>query len=134
MVKQACLVCKVKWVAVSWEVVLKTLEHHAYTKEIVIIPGSLTLYASPQRTGLPTKTALAPMASAFSTSVPCLTPPSMNTSTLPPTACTTSGRTSICGNGRNSTDLQIMHTLDLTQPHSLLLVLHPAVFHRGWTQ
>ncbi|CAI8011667.1 hypothetical protein GBAR_LOCUS7495 [Geodia barretti] len=41
------------------------------------------------------KTALAPIARAFRTSVPCLTPPSMYTSTCPSTAFTTSLKASI---------------------------------------
>ena len=48
------------------------------------------------RQGTDVLKALAPIARAFSTSVPCLTPPSMYTSTLPLTAQTTSRRASIC--------------------------------------
>ena len=55
----------------------------------------LTLTANPQRMGLPMNTALAPNARAFNTSVPCLTPPSKKTSTLPFTSLTTSDNTSI---------------------------------------
>ena len=55
-----------------------------------------TLYARAKTAGLPRKTALAPKARALRTSVPSLTPPSRYTSHLPPTACTTSGNTSIC--------------------------------------
>jgi len=45
--------------------------------------------------GRPMNTALAPRASAFSTSVPVRTPPSMYTSQRPSTACTISLSTSI---------------------------------------
>lgn len=51
----------------------------------------LTLWASPQMTGRPTKTPVAPSASAFRTSVPRRIPPSTNTSHRPRTAFTTCG-------------------------------------------
>lgn len=53
-----------------------------------------TWQASPQSTGRPRKTAVAPRAKAFRTSVPLLTPPSRYTSHLPATADTTSDSTS----------------------------------------
>lgn len=43
--------------------------------------AQLTFTANPHKTGRPTKTARAPSANAFNTSVPFLTPPSMYTST-----------------------------------------------------
>lgn len=55
-----------------------------------------TSQARPQRTGLPTKTALAPLAKALRTSEPVRIPPSMYTSRFRPrTASTTSARASI---------------------------------------
>ena len=57
--------------------------------------SNLTLQARPQMIGLPRKMHLAPRASAFNTSLPVRTPPSMYTSIFPLTAATTSLRASI---------------------------------------
>ena len=60
-------------------------------------------------------TALAPNANALSTSVPCLTPPSRYTSTLPLTASTTSPSTSICSSGPKQTVTLVIRRISVIQ-------------------